>query len=103
MLNTVKKAKSGTFSGYLPAVAALLVFYLIVYFGFAYYNERYQTFQLSEFSRRSSDMLEMLNGNADVEHFLIRTLTASFKASSDYWVFLDRLRVLRKESGERLT
>jgi len=103
MLNTVKNAKSGRLSGYLPAVAALLVFYLIVYFGFAYYSERHQTFQLTEFSRRSSDMLEMLSANADIESYFIRTLTASFKAASDHQVFLDRLRMLRKESGERLT
>ena len=102
MLKNVKNAEKTGFSGYLPAVAALLVFYLIVYFGFDYYNERYQTFQLTEFSRRASGLLERASADADVEKFLLRTLLDDLKESSDHSAFLEKLKNLRKESGERL-
>ncbi len=102
MLKKVKDTNLARFSGYLPAVAALLVFYLIVYFGFAYYNERDQAFQLAEFSRRASDLLERVSADADVEQYLLRTLLSGIKASPDHSVFLEKLKNLRIESGNRL-
>ncbi|NLF95602.1 MAG: SpoIIE family protein phosphatase [Candidatus Riflebacteria bacterium] len=102
MANFSTKQGTRTF-GYLTAIFALAVFYLLVYWGLWTLERRHQDFKLQEFSRTASGVLEQMLLNADVEEFWVRQLNEDALGSSGHQEFIEKLRVHRKTSGEALT
>lgn len=98
-----KAGKGPRVSGYLPAILALLVFYLHIYFGLAHFEQRQKDFQLQEFSQESTNLLEQMSLYADPEYFRATRLTTCFKNSSDYQTFLNSLRQNQKVTGDKFS
>ncbi len=90
-------------SGYFPAVLAFLIFYLILFMGLSYYEQRHQKLQLLEFSGRSTSALEMMSIDANYEQFWARNLVGSYKGAAGAAAFLESLKKLRAETGEKLS
>lgn len=100
MLTAVTANKVSRVSGYLPAILALIVFYLLIYYGLAHFEQSHRDFQLQEFSQKSTSLLDQMILNADSETFWARTLTEDYRRSEDCHAFIDLLNSHRKASGE---
>ncbi len=98
-----KTGKSSHVSGYLPAILALLVFYLHIYFGLVHFEERHKDSQLQEFSQQSASVLEQMSLHDDPEYFWVTKLSTCFKNSSDYQAFSAALNQNQKITGTRLS
>ncbi|HAE40779.1 MAG TPA: hypothetical protein DCG57_19415 [Candidatus Riflebacteria bacterium] len=89
-------------SGYLPAILALLVFYLLVYSGFSHFEQRHQDLLLQEFSQQSASLLDQMTLAGDSEAFWVRKLNNGYRESADYKSFIDFMARQREASGGRL-
>ncbi len=100
---TFSTKQSARTSGYLTAVFALAVFYLLIYWGFWTLEQRHRDFKLQEFSRAASEVLDQMHLNADAEEFWVRRLNEDSQKSGGYQEFIEKLGIHRKVSGEALT
>jgi len=103
MMSAFSPKQSTRTFGYLTAIFALAVFYLLVFWGFWTLERRHCDFKLQEFSRAASGVLEQMLLNADAEEFWVRLLNEDAQNSSGYQEFIEKLSVHRKTSGEALT
>ncbi len=97
-----KQARSPAISGYFPAIVALSVLYCIVYAGLTHFAQRHLELEMSVFSRKAENLVEMMIPHADAEHYWVQTLTADFQSSPDHDEFRKSLHRHRSETGNRL-
>lgn len=103
MSSLFKTGQTARVSGYLPAILALTVFYLHIYFGLVHLEQAHQDSQLQEFSLQSTNLLEQMSRHADPEELWVRRLNADFINSDDCQKFLELFNRQRKAAGGRLT
>ncbi|PKL45978.1 MAG: hypothetical protein CVV42_18130 [Candidatus Riflebacteria bacterium HGW-Riflebacteria-2] len=93
MHSELKVNHSARVSGYLPAILALSVFYLLVYYGLVHIEQQHRDLQLQAFTQQSSSLLEQMTLYADPEIFWVRRLNDDFRIStghSDFMALLDK-------------
>ncbi|MDD3148811.1 MAG: SpoIIE family protein phosphatase, partial [Candidatus Riflebacteria bacterium] len=90
-------------SGYLPAILALSVFYLLVYYGLVHIEQQHRDLQLQSFTQQSSSLLEQMTLYADPEIFWVRRLNDDFRDSNGHSDFMSLLDNHQKAAGGRLT
>lgn len=98
-----KAGRTSHVSGYLPAILALLVFYLHIYFGLVHFEERHKDQQLQVFSQQSASILEEMSLHTDPEYFWTTKLHTCYKNSPDPQSFSAALRQKKKDTGGRFS